>query len=143
MTNPLRMTAAELRAVRDHMATGEAREDRRRVRGTVRVEIDGIRFDSKLESRCYLLLREMQRQGIITDLRHQVDIVLLGRDRPIRTPTGKDMRYRADFTFRRDGRRVVVDAKGHKTDTYLMKKAILSAQGIEIHEYTAKGGLKP
>ena len=60
-----------------------------------------------------------------------------------RTPTGKDMRYRADFTFRRDGRRVVVDAKGHKTDTYLMKKAILSAQGIEIHEYTAKGGLKP
>ena len=53
------------------------------------------------------------------------------------------MRYRADFTFRRDGRRVVVDAKGHKTDTYLMKKAILSAQGIEIHEYTAKGGLKP
>ena len=46
------------------------------------------------------------------------------------------MHYVADFVYRdlTTGREVIEDAKGHKTETYLMKKAILAAQGVTVEE---------
>lgn len=98
------------------------------------VMLDGIRFDSKREARRWSALLLLQRGGVITDLRRQVKFALHGRDGPILTPTGKQAHYVADFVYTENGREVVEDAKGHKTADYLLKKAILAAQGIIIRE---------
>ena len=47
------------------------------------------------------------------------------------------MLYLADFTYadhRLGGITVIEDAKGHQTDVFLIKKAILAAQGVEVQE---------
>jgi hypothetical protein len=43
--------------------------------------------------------------------------------------------YRADFTYLEDGRLVVEDAKGWRTEMYLLKRKWLKAEyGIEVRE---------
>lgn len=127
-----RMTAAQLQ---EHLAGRKGKADKGRVRGAERTEVDGIKFDSKLEARRWQELRVLASTGQIKDLRRQVPIVLQGRDGPIRTPTGRPMRYVADFMWRdTDGNTIIADAKGHPTDVYLIKRAILKAQGIEVKE---------
>ena len=107
-----------------------------RIHGTIRVELDGMTFDSRREMRrwCILCLRVKAHE--ITDLRRQVKIALVGRDGPILTPTGRQMHYVADFTYRdlKTGAEMTEDAKGHRTDTYMMKKAVLAAQGVHVVE---------
>lgn len=98
------------------------------------VIIDGIRFQSKREARRWSALLLLQRGGVITDLRRQVKFSLHGRDGPILTPTGRKSHYVADFVYTEKGAEVVEDAKGFKTADYLLKKAILAAQGIIIRE---------
>lgn len=109
-----------------------------RIKGTRRVTVDGITFDSRREMRRWriLQLRLKAKPAEIADLRRQVKIALMGRDGPILTPTGRQMHYVADFVYRdlQTGREVTEDAKGHKTETYQMKKAILAAQGVTVEE---------
>ena len=123
------MTAKQLRDVQ--------KPDKRRVRGTRRETVDGITFDSKREAKRYRELKLREKAGEITNLECQVPIPLFGRNDAIRTPTGKQMRYIADFSYvdwTLNGARVLEDAKGWPTDVYRIKKAILDAQGIEINE---------
>lgn len=109
-----------------------------RIKGARRSQLDGESFDSRREMRRWAILCMMAkaRPPLISDLRRQVKIALHGRDGPILTPTGRQMHYVADFVYRdeRTGAEVVEDAKGHKTDTYVMKRAILAAQGVQIVE---------
>lgn len=45
------------------------------------------------------------------------------------------MVYKADFVYLRNGKRIVEDAKGKRTEKYLMKrKLMLEKYGIEISE---------
>jgi hypothetical protein len=58
------------------------------------------------------------------------------------TDTGKRERiYRADFVYVDNalGITVVEDRKGHETDVFKIKKAILAAQGMEILVTRTKG----
>ncbi len=130
-----RMTAGEYRDA--HLAEAAQGEDRRRVRGTKRTTTaDGITHDSKTEARRWEELKLLQKAGEICGLRRQVDIGLIGRDGPIMTDSGKQERvYRADFVYvdNRLGVTVIEDRKGHETDVFKLKKAILAAQGMEIH----------
>lgn len=109
-----------------------------RIKGTKRAILDGEKFDSRREMRRWAILNMMLKATPpeISDLRRQVKIALQGRDGPILTPTGRQMHYVADFVYRnlKTGREVVEDAKGHPSDTYQMKKAILAAQGIWVVE---------
>ena len=108
-----------------------------RVKGYKRTVVDGQTFDSKREAKRYQELLLLERSGEIGNLERQVKIELYGRDGPIKTPTGRNMTYVADFRYvdwSKNGITVIEDAKGHKTDTYKMKKAILAAQGISILE---------
>lgn len=109
---------------------------RPRVMNTKRVTVDGIKFDSKREAKRYLELKLLERAGEVTGLELQVPIALEGRDGAILTPTGRQMRYKADFRYydHRLGAWVIEDAKGWPTDVYKMKKAILAAQGVTIVE---------
>ena len=97
--------------------------------GNRRVMYDGINFDSKKECRVYQNLLLMKRCGEVLKFDRQVTYKL-----PV---NGVHVcSYRADFvvTFK-DGRVEVWDAKGYKTDVYLLKKKLVKAvYGIDIKE---------
>ena len=110
---------------------------RRSKYGNKKVTVDGIKFDSKKEAGRWFDLKLLEKAGEIGGLERQVPFYLEGRDGPILTPTGRKMRYVADFTYidwRHKGAKIVEDAKGFRTKEYLIKKAILAAMGIVISE---------
>lgn len=94
----------------------------------------GNRFDSMAEMRRWYQLQLLEKSGAIRNLERQVRIALYGRDAPILTPTGKQMNYVADYVYDENGERVIEDCKGHASEVYAMKKAILAAQGIKVRE---------
>ena len=103
--------------------------------GNVRTTIDGITFDSKHEANRWCELKYMERAGLITDLRRQVKFELI----PSLCMNGKvvqrSVSYIADFVYWENGKRIVEDAKGCRTDVYKLKKKILRWQfGVEIKE---------
>lgn len=89
---------------------------------------------SKREARRAAELRLLERAGEIQGLAMQVKVPLLGRDGPIRTPTGRAAYYIADFVYSQAGSTVYEDAKGYATEIYKLKRAILAAQGITVRE---------
>lgn len=126
-----RMTAAELRRMRETAG----KSGNRRVCGAQRVNVDGESFDSKAEAERWGELLLLQRAGAISDLRRQVRIGLEGRNGPIMTDGGGRQRvYVADFVYTDHalGVQVVEDRKGYATEVFLLKRAILAAQGVEV-----------
>ena len=125
-----RMTAADYA----QQQASDKGADKGRVRGTKRTVVEGIKFDSKREAKRFSELRQLQRAGIIRDLKLQVPFPLHGKDGPILTPTGRQMRYKADFQYFdvRLNCMVTEDAKGWATDVSKMKLAIMAAQGVEV-----------
>jgi len=99
----------------------------------VRVVVDGQTFDSKKEGAHYLALKARAAAGEITDLQRQVRFQLCCPT--LHGVSAVVAEYVADFTYREQGRRVVVDVKGHKTPGYLLKKRWLFLQDdLEITE---------
>ena len=123
-----RMTAADLRA---HLRTPP-----RNKYGAQPVEVDGIRFDSKREAKRYTELRALERAGQIRDLQLQVPIMLEGRDGPVLSRTGRQMRLTVDFAYVEvaTGLRVFEDAKGKPTRYYEVRRGVAAAQGVEVRE---------
>lgn len=100
-----------------------------------RVTYNGEQFDSKRELGRYKELLLLQRGHVITDLRRQVPYLLI----PAQYRDGKckerSCSYVADFVYRKDGRLVVEDCKGLKTDVYrIKKKLMLQLYDIEVLE---------
>jgi len=92
------------------------------------VVVDGIRFDSKREAMRYHELKLEERAGLITDLRRQIHYALNVNGVHITT-------YVADFVLKRNGEECVIDAKGHRTREYRMKRRLMLAiYGIVIEE---------
>lgn len=96
---------------------------------------NGKVFDSRKEAERYAELKLMERAGKITDLRTQVEYLLI----PAQYINGKcverNCRYRADFVYRQGGELVVEDVKGVRTDVYKIKrKLMLKEYGIQIKE---------
>lgn len=105
-----------------------------KIRNTRRKVVDGISFRSTLEADVYQLLSLWQRAGEITELRCQELFLLQPKQPGLRAIT-----YRADFTYvRRDGRRVVIDAKGYRMEVYRIKRKMFIARypEIEFQEWT-------
>lgn len=98
--------------------------------GNQKIEIDGIKFDSKREAGRFLELRMMERAGLVKDLKLQVPFEL--------NEDGKfSYKYIADFTYFdvQKNETIVEDAKGAKTVTYKKKKKLmLKIHGINIKE---------
>jgi len=92
--------------------------------GARKVEIDGIKFDSKRESERYTVLKYLESIGNITDLQLQVKFEL----QPKYIMDGKTIRaitYIADFVYKdKNGNTVVEDSKGYRTKEYLLKKKL-------------------
>ena len=98
--------------------------------------VDGIKFDSKREARRYGQLKLLARTGQITDLRLQVPFILAPSVKYAKATRAKPaLKYTADFVYTADGRQVVEDAKGVKTEAYVVRKHLMmSVHGIEIQE---------
>ena len=91
---------------------------------------DGQVFDSALEYHRYNLLKLLERGGAISDLKRQVSFELIPKQEGERACS-----YVADFTYLEDGKLVVEDCKGFKTDVYkIKKKLMLWVHGIRIKE---------
>lgn len=87
--------------------------------------IDGIQFDSAKEAKRYTRLRALEDEGKIQHLRLQVPFELL----PSFECDGvkyRGMKYVADFVYVRDGKQVVEDVKGVKTQEYKLKKKLMA-----------------
>ena len=96
--------------------------------------VDGITFDSKREADRYLVLKSMEEDGTIEDLRRQVRYELV----PAFDVDGKHYRavhYVADFVYREDGHEVIEDVKGMKTDVYRLKSKLVAYRyGMNVRE---------
>lgn len=96
--------------------------------------IDGITFDSRREADRYLVLKSMEKDGLIENLRRQVRYELV----PAFDVDGKHYRpvfYVADFVYVEDGKEIVEDVKGMRTDTYKLKSKLFARRyGTSIKE---------
>lgn len=100
------------------------------------VTLDGHTFQSVHESERWQELRTMEWAGLISDLQRQVPFQLLpsqrGEDGKV---LERGVKYIADFVYIQDGKQVVEDAKGVKTDAYKIKrKLMLKVHGIRVQE---------
>ena len=100
-----------------------------------KARIDGITFDSKAEAERYAQLVLLQRACKIAYLQRQVEFELI----PAQYIDGKCVeracKYKADFVYIENGKRIVEDVKGLKTKDYIIKrKLMLYVYGIRIKE---------
>ena len=96
--------------------------------------VDGITFDSKKEAARYLVLKSLQRSGVLTELILQPEFLLC----PSVMLDGKQqrpVRYRADFSYKIDGMVMVEDCKGFRTPEYRIKRKLMRhVHGVEVIE---------
>lgn len=93
---------------------------------------EGLTFDSIHERDRYVELLLMERAKAIQDLKTQVAFPLIPK-----TKYGREIVYRADFTYYEDGKLVVEDTKSPATKTplYRLKKRLLAEKyGLVIKE---------
>lgn len=101
-----------------------------------RTTVDGITFDSRKEADRYLVLKGMEEDGSIENLRRQVRYELV----PAFDTDGKHYRpvcYVADFVYvdKETGKEVVEDVKGMRTDVYRLKSKLFARRyGMSIKE---------
>jgi len=112
-----------------------------------KVSILGIDFDSKKEAMRWLLLKDMENKGEISNLQRQVPFELLPaiyedvtvhlktKDKIERKLKQRSVSYIADFTYTKDGKQIVEDTKGLRLPEYILKKKMMLALlNIEISE---------
>lgn len=98
--------------------------------------VDGITFDSKREADRYLVLKSMEEDGTIENLRRQVRYELV----PAFDVDGRHyrpVRYVADFVYmdKETGKEIVEDVKGMRTDVYRIKSKLFARRyGMSIRE---------
>lgn len=97
--------------------------------------VRGIGFDSEMEGRRYLVLCDMLARGEICKLKLQPEFTIT---ESYLLPDGKRvkaMRYRADFSYEKNGELVIEDVKtsGTKTRVFINKsKSVYEKYGVCI-----------
>ena len=97
---------------------------------------DGITFDSVKEYRRFRDLSLLEKAGKITELKRQVEFVLIPAQREPDiigkrggVKKGKTIElkcsYIADFTYKVNGETVVEDTKGFRTKDYIIKRKLM------------------
>jgi hypothetical protein len=99
--------------------------------GAIKTEVDGHKFDSKIESKYYTYLKELESEGRIKDLTLQPTFTLMEGFRRNGVKI-RDIVYKADFEFTTiDGRKIVVDVKGGDSTPEFKMKAKLLLKAID------------
>lgn len=103
--------------------------------GNRKATVDGMAFDSRKEAARWRELTLLERAGEITGLQRQVKYELIPSQRIEGKVVERPCAYIADFVYRQDGRTVVEDTKGVRTEAYRIKrKLMLKVHGIRIRE---------
>lgn len=111
--------------------------------GSRKAVADGITFDSKRECNRYKELKLLERAGKISGLKRQMKYLLIPSQYEDEVVNGKKKSrcieracvYVADFIYLEDGKLVVEDCKGYRTEAYIIKrKLMLQNYGIRIRE---------
>lgn len=91
---------------------------------------------SKRESKRAQVLKFMQRDGQISELREQVKYTLIPSQRIDGKVAERAVTYTADFVYRdKAGNEIVEDSKGFKTQQYIIRrKLMLWVHGIKVTE---------
>lgn len=111
-----------------HPSLAQVGAPKRSKYGAKRQTVDGIGFDSKREASRYADLKLLLKAECISELKLHpwFDLFVNGV---------KICSYEADFSYLRDGKLVVEDAKGVRTKEYVIKKKLMEAvHGIKIQE---------
>lgn len=106
-----------------------------------KVIVNGITFDSKLESRKYIELKQLEKAGYIKDLKLQVRFEL--QEKYVKNgKTVRAINYIADFVYFdiKKGKKIVVDTKGFRTDVYKIKKKIFEYKYPDLEIIEVKKG---
>ena len=90
-------------------------------------------FDSKKERDYYVILEMMLKNNQITDLKTQVKFELQPSFK-FKGKTIRSINYIADFTYVKDGKLIIVDTKGYRTEVYKLKKKMMQYKGYDIEE---------
>ena len=94
----------------------------------IQTQVDGIRFASKREGRRYQDLKLLEKAGVIKGLRLQVPYHIYFNGVMI-------CKYIADFVYQENGKEIVEDVKGMRTQGYRLKKKMMKAcYNIDILE---------
>jgi hypothetical protein len=86
-----------------------------------KIEVDGHKFDSKKEATRYICLKNELGLGIIGNLKLQPEFILQDGFK-ISGKKFREIKYVADFMYTRNGKTIVEDVKGIKTEVYKIKK---------------------
>ena len=102
----------------------------------VKIEIDGIKFDSKKEGYRYAELKLLEKSGVISDLKRQV-IFELQPSFYFKGKKERSIKYVADFTYIQNGEYIIEDVKSPITknnQVYKMKRKMMRYRGYDIKE---------
>lgn len=122
---------SELMSLKDYHRENAKSESKYRNK---KVTVSGHTFDSRREANRYAELRLLQKAGEISELKLQQRFELIPAQ-PSGLRPEKSMAYVADFTYKQAGHLVIEDAKGMRTQTYLIKRKLMKLiNGIEIKE---------
>lgn len=91
---------------------------------------EGNVFDSKKEYERWRTLCILQEKGFIEKLNRQVPFGLIPSYKGIQL----GIKYKADFVYYDNGKMIVEDAKGMRTDVYTIKKKLM----YHIHKIKIK-----
>lgn len=113
-----------------------------------KVEFEGIKFDSKKERDRYIILKNAEKNGIISELKlqptftlfpaiyHDETVQLKTKQKTVRKCEQLPITYKADFSYIKDGKLTVEDVKGSEymiTEVFKIKEKLMYAiHGIKI-----------
>ena len=99
------------------------------------VIVNNIQFPSKREAKRYSELLLLERAGVIKNLEMQKSFELIPSQKINGKVVERPCKYVADFVYEENGKTVVEDTKGMRTDKYIIKrKLMLYKYGIQIKE---------
>lgn len=127
-----RMTAEEYRKMFNKEDPADTKPKRINKMGNIRTEVDGVKFDSKLEAEYYNQLKLLKQAGIIKEIKLQPRYLLQEgfnkngkRYQPIH--------YVADFEVKyEDGTLEVIDVKGFETNIFKIKEKMFEYKYPEL-----------
>lgn len=105
--------------------------------GNTKVEVNGVKYDSKKEAKKAEELERQERLGLISNLERQKKFVLQPSFK-FAGHTIREIAYVADFVYMENGTQVVMDVKSPITRANpvykIKKKMMMYVHGIEVKE---------
>ena len=133
------MTSISLAEYHKQFGGGQKTATKRNKFNAVKIEKDGMKFDSQKEYKRYIELTAMQQRGEIQDLKCQVRFELAPKVKIAGEKRVKPaLRYFADFTYLSNGKLIVEDVKSavtRKLASFRNKKHLMkTVHDIDIKE---------